>query len=183
MGLGWFFQISWSLAELLQSHCFNQTRFSCGHPNAVCFLDLVSVWARGTVCELEGDGHFWPSFGFNSESHGTRTLRQQEKLSMFWPASPPLLILARLRENWLRDSLSRMLCPCLGVLSCRLQSTPYPHDPSSPLMSPHLCKVSPPGHLGPVWKPPRFYHFLQRAPKSQKFWSKGSYFCSSLLAL
>lgn len=112
-----------------------------------------------------------------------RTLRQQEKRSMFWPASPPLLILARLGEKLLRDSLSRMLCPCLGVLSCRLQSTPYPHDPSSPLMSPHLCKVSPCGHLRPVWKPPRFYHFLQRAPKSQKFWSKGSYFCSSLLAL
>lgn len=74
-------------------------------------------------------------------------------------------------------------CSALGFLSCRLQSTPYPHDPSSPLMSPHLCKVSPCGHLRPRCGSRHGSITSLQAPKSQKFWSKGSYFCSSLLAL
>lgn len=47
MGLGWFFQISQSLAELDQSHCFNQIRLGCDHPGAIHFLDLVSMWPSG----------------------------------------------------------------------------------------------------------------------------------------
>lgn len=59
MGLGWLFQISQSLAELVQSHCFNQIRLGCDHPSAIHFLDLVSTWPGG-------DRYFWLSFGFNS---------------------------------------------------------------------------------------------------------------------
>lgn len=178
MGLGWFFQISQSLAELVQSHCFNQIRLGCDHPGAIHFLDLVSTRPSG-----ETDIFEVPLWFQLRESHGLQTLQQPKNSEMSWPASPPLLFLAKLGEKWLRGSLNRMLALALEFLLADCSPSLFPHDPSGSTGVPSPLQSFSTGHLLQVWKPPQFHHFLTRAPKSQKFRSEVSCFCSSLLAL
>ena len=138
MGLGWFFQISQSLAELDQSHCFNQIRLGCDHPGAIHFLDLVSMWPSGETgifgsALVSTPGEPWPP-----DTSTTKKL---------WNVLTSISSTAVFGKTWgevtegLLEQDARPL-PWSSFLQTAVRRCTH-MILQGPLMSPRLCKVSP----------------------------------------